>query len=119
MQSAYKENLRENSEAAPRRGGEEAQTREFVDGGILEQAKLRTCNAFTRYVLRVHLNMLSGMSHLLMGDAFSFFRLFDRKRPHFTHDTEQALQTAGIAALQQMVPKLYVPSVGFRQRHHG
>ena len=35
-----------------------------------------------------------------------FFRLFGRKEPHFAHDAEQALRTAGIAALPQTVPEL-------------
>ena len=63
-------------------GGEEAQARELVDGGVLEQAKLRVCNTFTGYDLHIHLNAFSGMGHLLVRLGFvRLFRLFGRKHP--------------------------------------
>ena len=37
-------------------GGKKAQTRELVDCGVLEQAKLWVCNTFTRYDLHIYLN---------------------------------------------------------------
>ena len=88
-------------------GGEETQARELVDGGVLEQPKLRICDALPRHDLHIHLHALTGMGHLLIRLGFvCIFRLFGRKQAHFAHDTEQALQTAGIAALPQTVPEL-------------
>ena len=87
--------------------GEKPQTRELVDGGVLEQAEFRVCNTLTRYDLHIDLNAFSRMGHLLIRLWFvRFFRLFSRKQPHFAHDAEQALRTAGIAALPQTVPEL-------------
>ena len=87
-------------------GGEETQACELVDGGVLEQAKLRIRNALTRHDFHVDLNALSGMCHLLVRLRFvRLFRLFSRKQAHFAHDTEQAFRTACIAALSQAVPK--------------
>ena len=87
--------------------GEKAQTRELVDGSVLEQAELRACNTLTRHNLYVHLNALPRMGHLLVRLGFvRLFRLFGRKQPHFAHDAEQALRTAGIAALPHTVPEL-------------
>ena len=88
-------------------GGEEAQARELVDGGVLEQPKLRIRDAFPRHDLHIHLHALSGMGHLLVRLGFvCIFRLFGRKQAHFAHDTEQAFRAACIAALPQAVPEL-------------
>ena len=88
-------------------GDEEPQARELVDGGVLEQPKLRIRDALARHDLHIHLHALSGMGHLLVRLGFvCIFRLFGRKQPHFTHDTEQALRAAGVAALLQTVPEL-------------
>ena len=88
-------------------GGEEPQTSELVDGGVLEQPQLRIRDAFPRHDLHIHLHALSGMGHLLVRLWFvCVFRLFGGKQAHFAHDTEQALRTAGIAALPQAVPEL-------------
>ena len=87
-------------------GGEEAQARELVDGGVLEQPKLRIRDALARHDLHIHLHALSGTGHLLIRLGFvCIFRLFGRKQPHFTHDTEQTLRAAGVAALPQTVPE--------------
>ena len=88
-------------------GGKKAQTRELVDCGVLEQAKLRVCNTFTRYDLHIHLNALPRTGHLLIRLWFvCLFRLFGRKQPYFTHHAEQAFRATGIAALPQAVPEL-------------
>ena len=87
-------------------GGEEAQARELVDGGVLEQPKLRIRDALARHDLHIHLHALSGTGHLLVRLGFvCIFRLFGRKQPHFTHDTEQTLRVAGVATLPQTVPE--------------
>ena len=88
-------------------GGEEAQARELVDGGVLEQPKLRIRDALARHDLHIYLHALSGTGHLLVRLGFvCIFRLFGRKQPHFTHDTEQTLRATGVAALPQTVPQL-------------
>ena len=88
-------------------GGEEAQARELVDGGVLEQPKLRIRDALARHDLHIHLNALTGVGHLLIRLwLICIFRLFGRKQPHFTHDTEQTLRATGVAALPQTVPQL-------------
>ena len=88
-------------------GGEEAQARELVDGGVLEQPKLRIRDALARHDLHIYLHALSGTGHLFVRLGFvCIFRLFGRKQPHFTHDTEQTLRATGVAALPQTVPQL-------------
>ena len=88
-------------------GGQEAQTGKLVNGGVLEQAKLRICNTAAGNDLHIYLHALSGTGHLLVRLGFvCIFRLFGRKQPHFAHDTEQTLWTAGVAALPQTVPQL-------------
>ena len=87
-------------------GGEKAQARELVDGGVLEQPKLRIRDALARHDLHIYLHALSGTGHLLVRLGFvCIFRLFGRKQPHFTHDTEQTLRATGVAALPQTVPE--------------
>ena len=99
-------------------GGEEAQARKLVDGGVLEQPKLRIRDAFARHDLHIHLHALSGMGHLLVWLGFvCIFRLFARKQPHFTHDTEQALRTAGVAPLPQPVPQFDHAQFGISATH--
>ena len=88
-------------------GRQETQPCELVDGGVLEQAQLRICNTAARDDLDIHLHTLAGIGHLLVRLRFvRIFGLFGRKQPHFAHDTEQALRTAGVAALPQTVPQL-------------
>ena len=88
-------------------GRQEPQAGELVDGGVLEQAKLRICDTGSGNHLHIHLNALTGVGHLLIRLWFvCFFRLFWRKHTHFTHNTEQALRTAGVAPLPQPVPQL-------------
>ena len=99
-------------------GGEEAQARELVDGSVLEQPKLWIRDAFPRHDLHIHLHALSGPGHLLVRLGFvCIFRLFGRKQPHFTHDTEQALRTAGVAALPQPVPQFDHAQFGIPAAH--
>ena len=87
-------------------GGEEAQARELVDGGVLEQPQLRIRDALAGHDLHIHLHALTGTGHLLIRLGFvCIFRLFGRKQAHFTHDTEQTLRAAGVAALPQTVPE--------------
>lgn len=61
---------------------------------------------------------LSGMGHLLVRLGFvCIFRLFGRKQPHFTHDTEQTLRAAGVAALPQPVPQFDHAQFGISAAH--
>ena len=88
-------------------GGEEAQARELVDGGVLEQAKLRIRDTAAGGDLDIHLHALAGMGHLLVRLwLVRIFGLFGRKQAHFAHNAEQTLWTAGVAALPQTVPQL-------------
>ena len=83
------------------------QARELIDGGILEQTKLRICDALLRHDLHIYLNALSGMGHLLIRlYFFLLFLLFRREQSLSVHNTEQAFRTAGIAPLPQTVPEL-------------
>ena len=94
-------------------GGEKAQPCELVDGGVLEQAKLRICDTAARNDLHIHLNALSGMCHLLIRLRFvRLFRLFGGKQTHFAHDSEQTFRTACIAAQPQTVPQLEHAQLG-------
>ena len=88
-------------------GRQETQPCELVDGGVLEQPKLRIRDALARHDLHIYLHALSGTGHLFVTLGFvCIFRLFGRKQPHFTHDTEQTLRATGVAALPQTVPQL-------------
>ena len=88
-------------------GRQETQPRELVDGGVLEQAKLRICDTAARNDLDIHLHTLARIGHLLVRLwLVRIFGLFGRKQPHFAHDTEQTLWAAGVAALPQTVPQL-------------
>ena len=88
-------------------GRQKAQTCELVNGSVLEQPKLRIRDALARHDLHIYLHALSGTGHLLVRLGFvCIFRLFGRKQPHFTHDTEQTLRATGVAALPQTVPQL-------------
>ena len=87
-------------------GGKEPQTGKFVGGGVLEQAKLRIRDTAARNDLHIHLYALTRMGHLLIWLRFvCIFRLFSRKQTHFTHDAEQALRAASVAALPQTMPE--------------
>ena len=87
-------------------GRQETQPRELIDGGVLEQAKLRVRNTAARNDLDIHLHTLAGIGHLLVRLwLVRIFGLFGRKQPHFTHDTEQTLRATGVAALPQTVPQ--------------
>ena len=87
-------------------GRQETQPRELVDGGVLEQTKPRICDTAAGNDLDIHLHALAGIGHLLVRLRFvRIFGLFGRKQPHFAHNAEQALRTAGVAALPQTVPQ--------------
>ena len=57
-------------------GGEEAQARELVDGGVLEQAKLRICDTGPGDHLHIHLNPLTWVGQLLVRLRFVRFFTF-------------------------------------------
>ena len=85
---------------------QETQPCELVDGGVLEQAQLRICDTAAGDDLDIHLHTLAGIGHLLVRLwLVRIFGLFGRKQPHFAHNAEQALRTAGVAALPQTVPQ--------------
>ncbi|MBC8533510.1 hypothetical protein, partial [Yeguia hominis] len=82
------------------------QARELVNGGVLEQPKVRICDTAARNDLHADLNALTGIGHLLIRlGLVCLFGLFGGKQAHFSHDTEQTFRTACIAALPQAVPK--------------
>ena len=86
---------------------QKAQPCELVDSGVLEQAKLRVCDAAAGNDLDIHLNALAGVRHLLIRLWFILlFRLFRRKQSQFAHDAEQTFRTTAIAALPQPMPQL-------------
>ena len=69
-------------------------------------AKIRIRDTAARNDLHIHLYALTRMGHLLIWLRFvRIFRLFSRKQTHFSHDTEQALRAASVAALPQTMPE--------------
>ena len=85
-------------------GGQEAESGELVNGGVLEQAQLRVSDTVAGNDLYIHLDSFSRTSHLLVRFwCVSLFLLVLREHPQFAHDSEQALRPAGVAALFQMV----------------
>ncbi len=99
-------------------GCQETELGEFVNGGILEQAKLRICDTAARECLHIHLNLFSRTSHLLVRfGCVSLFLLLLREHPQFAHDTKQALGPASIAALFQTVPQLHQTELGIAAAH--
>ena len=87
-------------------GRQETQPRELVDGGVLEQAKLRIRDTAAGNDLDIHLHTLAGIGYLLVRLwLVRIFGLVGRKQAHFAHNAEQALRTAGVAALPQTVPQ--------------
>ena len=86
-------------------GGEKPKARELVNGGVLEQAKLRIRNALTRHNLHIHPDALAGMGHLLIRlGNIGFFLLLSRKQADFAHHAEQTFWAAGVPAPPQAVP---------------
>jgi len=89
-------------------GSQEAQTCELINGGVLEQAKLRVRNAPAGHHLHVYLDPLAGIGHLLIRlGLIRFFLLSPRKQSQLAHNPEQALRAAGIAPLPQPVPQFH------------
>ena len=88
-------------------GRQETQPRELIDGGVLEQAKLRICDTSAGNDLDIHLHTLAGIGHLLVRLwLVRIFGLIGRKQAHSAHNAEQTLWTTGVAALPQTVPQL-------------
>ena len=56
--------------------GQEPQARELVDGGVLEQAKLRICDTGSGDHLHIHLNPLTWVGQLLVRLRFVRFFTF-------------------------------------------
>ena len=99
-------------------GGQEAQAGELVNGGILEQAKLRVCNTPAGYYLHVYLDPLAWIGHLLVRLGFiRFFLLNRRKQSQLAQKAEQALRAAGVAALPQPVPQFHHAQVRIAAAH--
>ena len=99
-------------------GGQETKPGELVNGGILEQAQLRVCNTFSGDNLHIHLNPFSRTSHLLVRFwRISLILLLLWEHPQLTHDPEQALGSAGVAALLQAVPQLHQAKLWIAAAH--
>ena len=97
---------------------QEAQTGELINGGILEQAKLRVCNTPAGHYFHIHLDTLARIRHLPVRLGFvRFLLLRGRKQPQPAQNAEQALRTAGIASLTQPVPQLHHAQVGIAAAH--
>ena len=89
-------------------GGQEAESGELVNSGILEQAQFWIRDAAAGNDLHIHLDSFSRMSHLLVGFwRISLFLLLLWEHPQLAHDTEQALRSTGIASLFQAVPQFH------------
>lgn len=99
-------------------GGQKAQACELVNGCVLEQAQLRVGDTAAGDHLRIHLRLLSGIGHLLVGlwlVGWLLFRL--RIQAQLSHYTEQALRAAGITPLPQTVPQFHHTQVGIAAAH--
>jgi len=99
-------------------GGQETEPGELVNGGILEQAQLRVSNAAAGNDLYIHLDSFSRTSHLLVRFwCVSLFLLLLWEHHQLTHDPEQALGSAGVAALLQAVPQLHQAKLWIAAAH--
>ena len=99
-------------------GGQKTESGELVNGGILEQAQLRVSNAVAGNDLHIHLDPFSRTSHLLVRFwRISLFLLLLWEHPQLTHDPEQALGPAGVAALFQAVPQLHQAKLRIAAAH--
>ena len=80
---------------------------ELVNSSVLEQTKLRICDAAARNDLHIHLNALSGAGHLLVRLwLVSLFRLWGWEHFQFPHDSKEVLWAARVSALPQAAPQL-------------
>ena len=99
-------------------GGQEAQSCEFVNGGILEQTQFRVSNTSPGYDLHIYLDPLARIGHLLVRlGLICFFLLRRWEQPQLAHHPKQALRTAGIAPLPQPVPQLHHAQTGIAAAH--
>ena len=99
-------------------GGQEAEPGELVNGGTLEQAQLRVSDAAAGNYFHIHLDPFSRIRHLLVRFwRISLFLLLLWKHPQLTHDPEQALRPASVAALFQAVPQLYQAKLWITAAH--
>lgn len=79
----------------------------FINGGVLEQAKVGIGDASPWNNLDVDLDAFSGMGHLLVGfDLVRPFSRLGRKHSFPAHDAIQALNGAGITAFPHPIPQL-------------
>ena len=63
-------------------GGQEAQTSELINGGILEQAKLLVCNTLTGHYFHIYLDSLARIGHLFIRFGLvCFLLLWCREQP--------------------------------------
>ena len=99
-------------------GGQETEPGELVNGGILEQAQLWVSNAAAGNYFHIHLDPFSRIRHLLVRFwRISLFLLLLWEHPQLTHDPEQALGSAGVAALLQAVPQLHQAKLWIAAAH--
>lgn len=70
-------------------GRQEAQTGEFINGGVLVQTELRVRNAPAGHHLHIYLYSLAGMIHLFIWFRFgSLLLFFGREHAQFSHHTK-------------------------------
>ena len=99
-------------------GGQETEPGELINGGVLEQVQLRVSNAAAGNYFHINLDPFSRIRHLLVRFwRISLFLLLLWEHPQLTHDPEQALGSAGVAALFQAVPQLYQAKLWITAAH--
>jgi len=80
-------------------GSEETEPGEFVNGGILEQAKFGICYATTGNHLYINLDSLPRIPHLLVRFRRVFLlRLGAGKHPFPAHNSKQTFRAARISS---------------------
>lgn len=98
--------------------GQEAETGELIDGGVLEESLLWVGKTLEGDHLDVDLHSLTGVLHLLVGFGnVCLLRFWWREHPLLPHDPEQALRVPGISSLSQPVPKLCHTQIGISSAH--
>ena len=99
-------------------GGQEAQTGELVNGGVLVQTQFRVGDAALGDHFHIHLDPLTRVGHLLIGfGLISWFLFCLWEHPEFPHHPEQAFRAAGIAPLLQAVPQFHHAQVRISAAH--
>ncbi len=76
----------------------------FADGGVLGKARLRGGDTASQHRLNVDLNPSTKVLHFLIGLGPVRLLRGLGQLAWLSHDTEQALRTAGIPALCEPVP---------------